>query len=650
MIKETIMAWNDGLEGNALEIASSNNTPIRVIAGPGTGKTYALMRRIARLLEEGTNPEDILLVTFTRVAAADLENEINELNIAGAEDVKKGTLHSFCFSVLNKAEVLTFTGRVPRPLLGFEERFLLEDLGVDDENGFGNYYDRKDMLKAFEAAWAREQHQEPGWPHDDTDRSFQLVLSEWLLFHRCMLLGEIIPETLRYLRNNPGCQERRSFSHVLVDEYQDLNRAEQNLIDLLSEHGSLTVIGDEDQSIYEKFRYAHPEGISRFDESHANTHNIPLDECRRCPTNVVNIATELIRNNRRRIGHDFDPRPDNPEGEIHIVQWQNIDEESQGISRFVAEKINSGEFDIGEVLILCPRRQFGYKIRDLLVDRGFPAHSFFYEEAFDGNPKIDGENNAQESFTLLTLIANPDDRVALRCWLGFGSSTLRAKSYNRLQDHCSISGQSPRETLQEVIDGELRIPYITTLVERFELLNNILDDLEGRSDEEKFNQLFPEGEDWSKPFRDIVEDGIDDWSPGFVLDKLRTNITQPELPSDVDYIRIMSLHKSKGLSANHVIVTGFIEGIIPTIPNDLPHEIHMRHIEEQRRLFFVAITRPRETLVLSSVLRIRRSLAYQIGANVQGGDAEYANTIASRFLYELGPTSPQPINGDEWQY
>lgn len=644
------MAWNDGIEGNALDIASSDNSPIRVVAGPGTGKTYALMRRIARLLVEGNDPEEILLVTFTRVAAADLEKEINKLNIDGAEEVVKGTLHSYCFSVLNKADVLELTGRVPRPLLGYEERFLLEDLGVDDGNDFGDYYARRDMLKAFEAAWAREQCEEPGWPNNEIDRRFQALLSEWLQFHRCMLLGELIPETLKYLRNNPGCQERRKFEHVLVDEYQDLNRAEQHLIDLLSDNGSLTVIGDEDQSIYEQFRYAHPEGISRFNETHERTYDIPLDECRRCPTNVVNIAKELISCNRRRIGHDFNPRPGNPEGEIHIVQWQTIEEEANGISNFIDTRIKAGDFDAGEILILCPRRQFGYKIRDSLNELGHPAHSFFYEEAFDGNPKNDDDNNAQEAFTLLTLIANPEDRVALRCWLGFGSGSLRAQSYKRLQDHCSHSGQSPREALQAIVDGELRIRYTGRLVDRFILLNQRLEALADRPNEEIFEYVFPKQEEWAKPFRDIVEDGMDDWSPENVLDKLRTNITQPELPSDVDYIRVMSLHKSKGLSADHVIVTGFIEGIIPTIDDDLPHEEQMRQIEEQRRLFYVAITRPRKTLVLSSVLSIERRLAYPIGAEVHGGNAEYADTIASRFLAELGPTSPPPINGDDWQY
>ena len=303
------MPWNDDLQGPSLEIASSNESPLRVVAGPGTGKTFALMRRVARLIEEGVPPERILLVTFTRVSARDLERELNSLDYPEVRYVRKGTLHSLCFSMLTQSNVLELTGRVPRPLLSVEERFLVEDLRLCGE--FGNYYRRKRRLKAFEAAWARQQDQEPGWPHNGVDRGFQLELGEWLRFHNAMLIGELVPVTLGYLRSNPGCPELRLFDHVLVDEYQDLNRAEQCLIDMLSERGNSIVVGDEDQSIYESFRYAHPEGISRFDESHPGTVDIPLERTRRCPTSIVSIANSLIQNNLRRTGRVLQANPEN---------------------------------------------------------------------------------------------------------------------------------------------------------------------------------------------------------------------------------------------------------------------------------------------------------------------------------------------------
>lgn len=110
----------------------------------------------------------------------------------------------------------------------------------------------------------------------------------WLQFHEAILIGELVPETLRYLRENPASPHRRAFDHVLVDEYQDLNRAEQVLLDLLAEAGHLIVIGDEDQSIY-SFKYADPQGIATFDETHPGTHDEQLDDSRRWPSRLDSV-------------------------------------------------------------------------------------------------------------------------------------------------------------------------------------------------------------------------------------------------------------------------------------------------------------------------------------------------------------------------
>jgi DNA helicase-2/ATP-dependent DNA helicase PcrA len=108
-------SWSSGLTGPALEVARAPDARLRVRAGPGTGKTFALMRRVARLLEEGVAPDRILVSTFTRTAARDLEAELSRLHIPGADKVRVGTLHSFSFSLLSRAEVLRLTGRVARP-------------------------------------------------------------------------------------------------------------------------------------------------------------------------------------------------------------------------------------------------------------------------------------------------------------------------------------------------------------------------------------------------------------------------------------------------------------------------------------------------------------------------------------------------------
>lgn len=633
--------WDDHLIGAARDIAAADHSPIRVLAGPGTGKTFALMRRVARLLQEGARPNRILVCTFTRTAARDLRTELSRLGIPGVDRVVAGTIHAYCFWILSQADVLNLTHRNPRQLLNYEGRFLLEDLHADD---FGGIRERGNRLEAFTAAWARLQSDEPGWPTDPVDRRFHAALLEWLRFHQAMLVGELVPETLRYLRDNPAAPARSAFDHVLVDEYQDLNRAEQVLLDLLAGGGTLSVIGDEDQSIY-AFKYAHPEGISTFDTFHPGTHDIDLDECRRCPQRIITMANALIENNSHRASRVLRPLPTSPEGEIHVLQWTSIEEEAQGIAEFIRQRVRTGSVEPGRVLVLAPRRQFGYAIRDALNSIAIPAHSFFHEEALDGNPKHLEESAAQQAFTLLTLLANADDRVALRCWCGFGSSSLRRGEWQRLRDHCAQSGETPRIALERLISGDLTIPHTNGIAGRYRELQQSLVELSGLTGDPLVDALFPLSEPQMRHFRTLAT-GITeaDFGAATLREVLRVGITQPDLPTDVDYVRVMSLHKSKGLTADVVVVVGCIEGLIPFVTGHTDIEQN-RSLEEQRRLFYVAITRSRNVLVLSSITQLQRDLAHRMGAHVSGGGATHAHTIASRFLSELGPARPAATLG-----
>jgi superfamily I DNA/RNA helicase len=162
--------------------------------------------------------------------------------------------------------------------------------------------------------------------------------------------------------------------------------------------------------------------------------------------------------------------------------------------------------------------------------------------------------------------------------------------------------------------------------------------------------LFPAGEDWTEPFWEIFTDNPDVSTPEESYELIRTNLTQPELPREVDFLRVMSLHKSKGLNADHVVVVGCIEGLLPYREDGLPEDLHRRRLEEQRRLFYVAITRARQTLVLSSVRSLPRDLAYRMRASVVGGNRDFAETITSTFIAELGQACPDAVPGGQWQY
>ncbi|MDA2915827.1 ATP-dependent helicase [Nitrospinae bacterium AH_259_B05_G02_I21] len=631
------MAWDEGLEGGAYRIAAINHSPLCVLAGPGTGKTFALIRRVARLLESGSSPKRLLVVTFTRTAAHDLVSQLEALNSPGCEEVRASTLHRFCFSALGRRQVLQITGRVPRMLLMFEVDFLLKDL----PQHFGGKRHREQRLKAFESAWARLQTDDPGWPEDTIDQDFQRELFAWLQFHRAMLVGELVPATLSYLRNNPHCQERVAFDHVLVDEYQDLNRADQEIIKILAENGELTVVGDDDQSIY-SLRFANPEGIIDFPKRHPGTHNEPLDECRRSPIIIVEMANVLISNNNRPDpNRRIQPHAAATPGEVFSVQWRTLEEEAEGLTKIIHHLIQEQDVHPGCILVLAPRRVIGYAIRDGLMAEGINAHSFFPEEALDSK-------SSQERFTLLTLHTDHADRAALRCWLGFNSPSLRMGAYSKLRQFCEQNDLDLWNVLEDLDSEKLKITRTSALVDRYRELKLELGKLQGLGLREIIDHLFPEDDSETKVIRELaldVEANCNDEKE--LREELRIRITQPELPTEGDFVRIMSLHKAKGLTADAVLVAGCVEGFVPYIDERLSSQEQHKMLEEHRRLFYVAITRTTHYLILSSFTEMEVASAYRMGAKIHNPRRGRGSTIATRFLQELGPTAHEPIKGDD---
>jgi superfamily I DNA/RNA helicase len=640
------MPWNDGITGPALDIAAATNRRLRVMAGPGTGKSTAMKRRVARLLEEGCNPQRILAVTLTRSATKELKEDLHNMAVPGCDKVHVGTLHAFCLSILGRAGVLEYNQRIPRLLMGFEDRVLIPDLGA----GFRQANKR---IKAFEAAWARMQNEEPGWPTDPVDQAFHRGLIDWLKFHGAVRVGELVPLALQYLRNNPACDELRAFDHVIVDEYQDLNKAEQELIALLAAAGHCAVVGDEDQSIY-SFRHAHPEGIREFNQRNEDTHDAQIDECRRCPKSVVVLADALIlQNHPTGTVQRLVPRPENRDGQVNIVQWRTLDEEINGVAQYIGTQIAAGR-NAGEFMVLSPSRDIGRRLRDSLRSLNVQAQSFYSEQSLDAE-------RAQEAFELLTLLAKPGDRVALRFLVGSTSDKFYAGQYRRLKNYCEANGLSPRDALGRIVHGTLTIPGTAMVVARYVEVAQIIRGLAGLTGGALIDKLFPETEEWAKPIREALATAIitDEESVEDLHERLTGAILQPEVPPGDGLVRIMSLHKSKGLSSPEVIMICCVQGILPRAPNVIgaPEE-HQRHLEEQRRLFYVGMTRTKDELknpesgklTLSSSVNWPLAIAHKQRVQVVRGTAgpSSVNVIASQFLGELGPQTPQAKTGQQW--
>ena len=635
-------SWNSGLTGPHLSIAAFPGTPLRVMAGPGTGKTFALMRRIARLLQNGVPPQSILAVTFTRTAASDLLDQLNALGSAGANNVRSSTLHSLSFAILSKNSVFQATNRVARPLLQFEKDCLISDLAISH----GGRRAAAKFLSAFETAWATMQHQQPGWPQSVDQQNFQRDLIAWLTEHQSMLIGELVPLALDFISRNPASPDASAFDHVLVDEYQDLNRADQELVDSLARNGTLTVIGDEDQSIYTFLRHARPEGIVDFHQSHANTHDEALSECKRCPSSVIEMANSLILRNHHHRPSTISPSLQNGVGRAYIVQHNSIQDEVSTTAEFIDYYMTANpQVKRGEILVLATRRLIGNRIRDELVALGHPSQSFFTEDCL-------AKRSAEEGFCLLRLLVHPDDPTALRAWLGIDSNDHRSKTYLRLQAAARSANKRVREFLYEVAAGTSpAVPHSAGLMARFSELDARIQSIGGLSTTALIDGLWPAGDPDCADVRGFAI-ALVAKSPANseLLDDLIEVITQPELPgANDDIIRVMSLQKSKGLTARCVVIAGCMEGALPVLSSKYTQSELQQSFEEQRRLFYVALTRATETLVISCAATGSFQDVVNMGIPPRGRLRGMSNIHGSPFLSELGNSAPPVESGVAWR-
>jgi hypothetical protein len=360
----------------------------------------------------------------------------------------------------------------------------------------------------------------------------------------------------------------------------------------------------------------------------------------------------LIAHNQRLYPKVLNAYPPNGEGNVYIVQHGIVDDEIETIADYIDWYIETHPgMAAGEVLVLANRRVIGNGIKDALNFRAqqgartWSAESFYLEDALN-------TPSAAEAFSLLSQLVDPDDRPSLRYWIGEGRQDCRRLPYTRVRQYCEQNGPSPRDAFEALATGQLNLPYTTDVVARYQALRQQLALLQPLSMPQLVDALFPAGAPEVSTLRQaalLIAPTVQ--TPRDLLNELRSDITQPELPgTQGSSIRIMSLHKSKGLTARLVIIAGCVSGVLPSIDFSAPIEEQNRQWQEQRRLFYVGLTRSTETLVMSSAVRMQRKAAMQMGVLVPSGNPNGMATLpASPFLAELGPHAPSTVHGSVWR-
>jgi superfamily I DNA/RNA helicase len=655
------MPWNDDIDKGtpAFNLASTDSHTVRAVAGPGSGKSFAIKRRVARLLETGMQPDQILAITFTRTAAQDLKREISSLGIVGADEVHSRTLHSHALKILMQANVLERTGRKTRMVIDHEIAPALRDI---DKPEFEGVKEKKKLLDSYLAAWACLQSDTPGFVKDKIQEAFESDFIAWISEHEGILVGEVVPVAIDFLRNNPASQEIGKYKSILVDEYQDLNRSEQEFIRLIRGDSDIVIVGDDDQSIY-GFKFAHPEGIQEIDKIHGDFEDIVFNECRRCPKQVTLMASALISKNPNRTLGDLVPHAKNHDGIVEIIQWNTYNNELEGISKIIIGELEKGEINPEDVLVLAPRKIIGYRLRDNLITAGLPVKSYFRESVISND-------QVKRAYSLLNFLANKTDIISLRYLIGYGSTDFRKSQYSKLCQLASDSELSIAETLHHILKGKLEETGVKTIVKEYrkvlaelatikkEIISNPKNGFQNffintDDDEIEFYEL---NQLYKKAIEEIGTGSIDTDQAEFenwfkkIFSILQESIAMPDSPEDIDHIRIMSLHASKGLSAKFVVICSMIDHLMPFLPGDLTKEKVTDQIHEHRRLFYVAITRCKASkeysgrLIISSFMSIFGLEAVRMG--IPSKPKSQLGVSSTRYLKEFGLTAPTPILGD----
>ncbi|MDE2928100.1 MAG: ATP-dependent helicase [Acidobacteriota bacterium] len=624
--------WLEGIEGEeARELIESNSPVIRVVAGPGSGKTTCLKRRTRRLIEgDGINPTTMFVGTFTRAIASELKEALGR-------DVRVSTLHSLAYDLLRKNPA-ALRGMRLRFLLNFEQDALLYDI-EKAARSIGNIYARREELRLLQASRSQRANY--------VNAAFAGAVTRWLQQHRSMLIGEVVFLCVLGLESEdiPSGE----FHHVVIDEYQDLTAAEQELVGLVwSRKGSLTVMGDNDQSIY-GFRFNHPKGISDFHKAWPEYECIDLtfSKNRRCGSQILWAANLMMAE-----AGSTKPRmlpQSGRRGRLTLVQWDTLDDEIQGLANYIGS--HSGE----SFLVLVPRRFIGYRIAESV---GEDARTAFTEEIVE-------HPIAQEAFTAASLLADSEDWVATRVWLGFhGTEPKQAVRRNAL----AYSGLSPdvggHELIRGIASGDISVSHAgqTHVKRRAQKAIKLIE--QGLDPSEVIDLIFcpasaelesdPEKQRWlDKDLRELrtaarkLLAAQDTPDLGKILNSMRYKIaTRAPLTSDREEprVRIMTLHSAKGLEADNVIVAGVADQLMPGRENK------SKVVAEQRRLLYVAVTRAKDSLIVSWSRRVRfDDLMKNMGRTTDGivtiNGVRWARTSRSSLLPQ-GLTGV--IAGNQW--
>ena len=654
------MPWNDGVRGHqVLPLINLDARTIRVESGPGTGKTFGLVRRVHRILHPdglADHGRDVLVVAFNRVIAKQLRGDIAlELtNFPHEGEPVVRTIHALCVEVI---------GGNLRLLLPHEREAMIYDI-LEEFPGLRETYTR-----AGEAEQALKDHEALNADH----HALWQAARRWLTRHQAQLVSDLPGLLLARLQG--GDFRERVYRHVIVDEFQDLTPSEQQLVFRLpAEGGSFVALGDPRQSIY-RFRGNDRLGLANLEQlAGGAVVDVRMTECQRCPAPIVEAANRLMVLAPAQAMVPANEGPAN----LHVVVWGDPAAEAAGMARGIYDNIQAHPDH--KHLVMVTRRQFGYSLRTQLsaLDPDLHVDLSFSEGLLETWA-------AREAFLLFCLLVDPD-RPTRRAWFAYANSVdgrgCKAPARNAgayLQMLAAANDEITEATVEALAAeprGRRRGAGGTTVWDRAHrylelreafridpesdpvvaLLNIFNADRWVGADYEDAETARLDIELLLDKAGGILSEEIDRRPEPPPMDRLREiarrlrqqiATREPIADEGESQLQVATLWGAKGVTADHVYILGVCEEAIPGERREEYPGTDAEFVDEQRRLFYVSITRAKRTLVISRAAGIRRGDAQQLGLAVRPG-GYWVTLRMSPFLREILELLPAAVPGDRW--
>jgi DNA helicase-2/ATP-dependent DNA helicase PcrA len=592
------MPWDEDLSDEQRVAASHTGQHARLLAGPGTGKTLALTRRVVYLVRDRhVEPERIMALTFTRAATAELKRRIRRELGDEANKVIIFTLHSYALRVILGQ---TAGGRLPSPIRiadDYEERWIIEE-DLKTILDLSNVKEARDLLQQLSADWERLTADESGYEERFPNPAFLGAWREHRQIYGYTLRAELVYQ-LKHALDEGSIEMKDPPAHILVDEYQDLNACDLAVIDRVAALGAeLYVAGDDDQSIY-GFRYANPDGIRRFDRQYTPSASLVLEECRRCDSRILDAALYVAQQDPRRIAKRLVATAGAGTGEVRILNFRNQGREAAGIAQICEWLMAQRGVPADEILILLRSdryRQFSDPIRGTLEAVDIPV-------ATVSNPLEPLDSDAGRQFvSLLRLVVNSADDLAWRTLLRLRDNNIGPTVLAKLYDLARSEGIGLAQAVVTVTNDPGRLGNFGARVAKdAAAIGGMVEDAVGRSQDnlaafiQDLAQAHIEDDELRARVVGVFARVLPVALPENLEELLRAiNVSLADAEQEIEAgsVNIMTMHQAKGLSAIAVVVAAAEDEYIPgRAAGDA--------VDDERRLLYVSLSRARHYLFVT---------------------------------------------------